>query len=193
MEFLGMKVEGCGGSGQESERPEQYTIDHFKSAVAAILIYPEVSGIAWTQYTPYFNDGEPCVFQAGEAYFSFNDVEIPEDRDCDYHWMEDDLENGRVWCGEWNNREIFEKVVGKTQKEYGSWTGNYRTRSWTWKEGSGPDSSPNPHLFNAITDFTKLLDGGNYDHAVEDLFGDHAVIRIDKLAGKVIVDEYEHD
>jgi hypothetical protein len=24
--------------------------------------HPEVKAIGWTQYTPYFNDGEPCVF-----------------------------------------------------------------------------------------------------------------------------------
>ena len=24
--------------------------------------HPEVTGIRWSQYTPYFNDGEPCVF-----------------------------------------------------------------------------------------------------------------------------------
>jgi hypothetical protein len=28
---------------------------------------PEVYGIKWTQYTPYFNDGEPCVFRLGSV------------------------------------------------------------------------------------------------------------------------------
>ena len=26
--------------------------------------------VTWTQYTPYFNDGEACEFSVGEAYFS---------------------------------------------------------------------------------------------------------------------------
>lgn len=196
MEFLGMEVEGSGGPGEESDRPEQYTIDHFKSTVAAILIYPEVTGIAWTQYTPYFNDGEPCVFRAGEPYFCFEGVELSDEEEAyyDYSWMEEDFEeNKRVWCGDYCNSEIFDRIVGNTEKEYGPWNGNYRTRTWSWKEGSGPDSAPNPHLFNAVTTFTKFLNAGNYDHAVEDLFGDHAIIRIDKLAGKVIIDEYSHD
>lgn len=30
--------------------------------------YPQVHMITWTQYTPYFNDGEPCTFRAGEWY-----------------------------------------------------------------------------------------------------------------------------
>lgn len=33
--------------------------DRFASLFAA---YPDVEGVRWTQYTPYFNDGEPCVF-----------------------------------------------------------------------------------------------------------------------------------
>jgi len=28
---------------------------------------PQVHYIQWTQYTPYFNDGEPCVFGVGEV------------------------------------------------------------------------------------------------------------------------------
>ncbi len=28
--------------------------------------YPFLGAIAWAQYTPYFNDGDPCVFSTGE-------------------------------------------------------------------------------------------------------------------------------
>jgi hypothetical protein len=28
--------------------------------------HPEAEGIEWEQYTPYFNDGEPCVFNVYE-------------------------------------------------------------------------------------------------------------------------------
>ena len=30
---------------------------------------PKIGKIAWTQYTPYFNDGEPCEFSVHEKYF----------------------------------------------------------------------------------------------------------------------------
>lgn len=29
---------------------------------------PKVHAIVWTQYTPYFNDGETCYFRVGEMY-----------------------------------------------------------------------------------------------------------------------------
>lgn len=31
---------------------------------------PEIKVIKWTQYTPYFNDGEPCVFSVNSPVFS---------------------------------------------------------------------------------------------------------------------------
>lgn len=30
--------------------------------------FPEVESFRWTQYTPYFNDGEPCVFSVHDWY-----------------------------------------------------------------------------------------------------------------------------
>ncbi len=29
---------------------------------------PTLEAVRWTQYTPYFNDGEPCVFGVNEPY-----------------------------------------------------------------------------------------------------------------------------
>lgn len=31
--------------------------------------HPEIAAIRWEQYTPYFNDGDPCVFRVGELYY----------------------------------------------------------------------------------------------------------------------------
>lgn len=30
---------------------------------------PKIVCVTWTQYTPYFNDGEPCVFSTGDKWF----------------------------------------------------------------------------------------------------------------------------
>lgn len=39
--------------------------NHFK---AFFEKYPEIDGIVWEQYTPYFNDGDSCTFGVGEQY-----------------------------------------------------------------------------------------------------------------------------
>lgn len=44
---------------------------------------PKIGQIAWTQYTPYFNDGEPCVFNVHEHHFVPTKF-IEEDEDYDY-------------------------------------------------------------------------------------------------------------
>jgi hypothetical protein len=47
---------------------------------------PNIKTIAWTQYTPYFNDGDECIFSVGEAYcaskkLTTEDISDPYDLD----------------------------------------------------------------------------------------------------------------
>lgn len=34
--------------------------------------YPGVKNVRWTQYTPYFNDGDPCEFSTNAGYADLN-------------------------------------------------------------------------------------------------------------------------
>lgn len=36
---------------------------------------PSVTALRWTQYTPYFNDGDVCEFGTGGVYMQFNNAE----------------------------------------------------------------------------------------------------------------------
>lgn len=41
---------------------------NFNKMVQELFIkYPELNSFSWTQYTPYFNDGEPCEFGVHEV------------------------------------------------------------------------------------------------------------------------------
>lgn len=40
---------------------------------------PKAAAVRWQQYTPYFNDGDPCVF--GLRGFYMSETENPEDWD----------------------------------------------------------------------------------------------------------------
>ena len=51
--------------------------------------YPEVKGFRWTQYTPYFNDGDACVFSSGHEYGEILVLEDPEDPEGELVTMED--------------------------------------------------------------------------------------------------------
>jgi hypothetical protein len=183
-EFLGMKIVGEGGQG-EGNRVEQYSTEIFQEVVSAVLSHDEVSGICWNQYTPYFNDGEPCVFRVGEVYFSL--VGAEKEDYFEYDWMEEDFnENGRIWCNDFS--PSFKKIIGNIKKIW-----NRPPGEWDWAEGSGPMSAPDLDLFLDVISLKDTMDKGHFNHAVEDLFGDHAFVKIDKLSGKVLIEEYEHD
>jgi hypothetical protein len=36
--------------------------------------YPTAKAVLWRQYTPYFNDGDPCRFSVHDAYLRFDDT-----------------------------------------------------------------------------------------------------------------------
>ena len=57
--------------------------------------YPELESFGWSQYTPYFNDGDTCIFSANTDYIKMND-EYAEDS----NWFN---KNNVIDWGKWNN------------------------------------------------------------------------------------------
>lgn len=56
---------------------------------------PGVNAVVWTQYAPYFNDGEPCEFSVYDPTFT---NATGGDLD-DIRWEEYQGENENVWAG----------------------------------------------------------------------------------------------
>lgn len=54
-------------------RVEQGTAAEFLEALDAVLNIEGVDSVRWDQYTPYFNDGEPCEFGVNERGVKFTD------------------------------------------------------------------------------------------------------------------------
>lgn len=46
--------------------PDQKPIENFVAWLDLVLGIPGVESVKWEQYTPYWNDGEPCTFRVGE-------------------------------------------------------------------------------------------------------------------------------
>lgn len=53
---------------------------------------PAVTAIVWTQYTPFFNDGDTCEFSVNEPYFT-----NVKDLDDLSHWGEYEGEDENEW------------------------------------------------------------------------------------------------
>lgn len=64
--FLGLPVEG---DIFESPRVEQRPVEELAPIIQAALDDPNIVEFGWEQFTPYFNDGDPCVFSVYEAWF----------------------------------------------------------------------------------------------------------------------------
>jgi hypothetical protein len=76
-------------AGRKAFRP---AVDEFLAA------HPEVEAVRWTQYTPYFDDGDPCVFSVNdpEVRLAGGTEATPDDEDD-----EDDEEIGQ-WRSAWD-------------------------------------------------------------------------------------------
>lgn len=61
---------------QEKDRFISKAKLHFKNVVAKLFNeHITLQTITWTQYTPYFMDGDPCVFTVNTLYFSSYDAD----------------------------------------------------------------------------------------------------------------------
>lgn len=55
--------------------------------------HPLLESFSWTQYTPYFNDGEECVFRSNTAYPQIKICKQPSDAEGEEPVKEEDEDN----------------------------------------------------------------------------------------------------
>src|SRR6478736_1430716 len=66
LKITGRSIEGDITSGRRHRTP-QLGAQEFLAAIDKVLALPNVDSLRWRQYTPYFNDGEPCEFDVHEV------------------------------------------------------------------------------------------------------------------------------
>ena len=141
-----------------------------------------VKAVAWTQYTPYFNDGEPCEFSVNDKLFSFVTLE-------EYETLleENSKHLARHIYLNWGNIFINDKLT--VCEGYATLLEDER---------SDYRKEKTQKLYNALgTDnavklikFTQLINSID-DSIYLELFGDHVSVII--TPNEVIIDEYDHD
>lgn len=72
---------------QLQETGEKFLIENFKETFEK---YPKLERISWSQYTPYFNDGEECTFSSNHDYAEIEGEGI-KDGDETYRAIEEDI------------------------------------------------------------------------------------------------------
>lgn len=62
---------------------------------------PEVDKIQWCQYTPYFNDGDPCTFNVGDLYATLKGDEFAAEEGSTFsigEWVTRYADEGHEWA-----------------------------------------------------------------------------------------------
>jgi hypothetical protein len=163
--FLGIPIDGDITS---AKRTPQRPHEEFEPLVRALLEDPYIVEFGWHQYTPYFNDGDPCVFGASSVWVRTQDDISQPDSSDDENWEEeDDTERLALWS---------------THPSLGS------------EEGWGDDRryvGGQERLWRAAKALSSGVESGAFDDVLLSLFGDHARVTVHK--DRVVVDEYSHD
>jgi hypothetical protein len=129
---------------------------------------PGVTGVIWTQYTPYFNDGDTCVFSVGDLTFT----NAPADELSDICWGEYEGETEGVWAAD-NIGYVLE-----SDREYHQGTKNAILAA------GGVDAT-------SCALFAKAVGSSEMEDVMQAMFGDH--VKVIATRAGFEVDEYDHD
>lgn len=147
-----------------------------------------INSISWTQYTPYFMDGDECVFGVNADDLEVNNIDRYDDEDEDepiLNWIEEvsyrrvedetDLKNIQEW-GQTEKGKRYEK--SSAQAKVGSYT-----------------YTPNPNynkfesdVLNEMSDIINSIP----EEFLRSLFGDHVKVTVYR-DGRIETDGYEHE
>lgn len=132
----------------------------------------KIDSLGWTQYTPYFNDGDECIFRVNT--------------DLDYgimvngNYLDDDDEEFFT-----NNTYGLSKYL-KNDGSYEDWILKYPEDKL--KEETKEEEL---NLYKILLDFSSILESID-EEFLKELFGDHKQITIFR-DGRIETEEYDHD
>jgi hypothetical protein len=127
-----------------------------------------ITGVVWTQYTPYFNDGDACTFSVGDL--TFTNAPVDELHDVRYGEYEGETEG--VWAAD-NIGYVLE-----SDREYYQDTKNMILAS------GGVDAA-------SCVLFAKAVGSSEMEDVMHAMFGDH--VKVIATRAGFDVDEYSHD
>jgi hypothetical protein len=186
--FLGIPISGEIHSHRAGK--EQRTKEEFAEILKPVLDDPTIIDFGWRQYTPYFNDGDTCVFGAHGLWVRAEKIEAPKPPESEEERCPDcDELDSRCTCDE---GEEFDFDYGSKHN-----LGKVTHDGWgTLPDGSrGPLNEryegPDEERYRRVEKLARAIEGGSFDHALLELFGDHATIHVRKTG--ITVEEYSHD
>lgn len=157
--------------------------DKSKEVFAQFFIdNPEFRTIEWKQYTPSFNDGDPCRFTRGEVYYTLQPEFYGEEQ-------RETIENDEYSVGDLEDYDPLH-VPSNWDRDYAKRSDWMRTIVEEYDALSDDDKANRERLQGIYQDFAKLIDSIP-DDVAETMFGNGTSIRLSKDGIKI--EEYCHD
>ena len=173
--FLGIPISGDIMS--NGPRQEQWGEDKFSELFLPLLLNLDIEEIRWTQYTPYFMDGDVCEFS----------INSPEIKPRGYKGSDDGyISEYDLVCGEPGKRPCDDPIV---KKLLGVSALPAQKPEWEQYGGSGVDDSNATDTYKAWIGYCHSL--GHFEDLLMEKFGDHAIVTVTRTS--ITVDTYEHD
>jgi hypothetical protein len=180
--FMGVPIQGERGYTRYTRsyvpRPIEELYPYFKAAFDK-----GVKAATWHQYTPYFNDGEPCEF-------SVYDLSVTNNEEVAENWLDDNFHEDRLVEV---TKEAYdeEKAYVATQRwsyfPYEEIDGKYYKR---YEEGAY-DYIPGSGHPDGISDVDIPVNDLEFQDALRSVFGDHTQVVVTPT--RVVQFDYEHE
>lgn len=206
--FLGIPVDGSIHRGER--RTPQRPLSELEPLIRAVLADPTIHSFGWHQYTPYFNDGEPCVFSTGDVWIrTIDDVEKPEpsqEQVDNLEKLRDALHDGLISTATFDQayKDVYGHAEGEEPDEdeddYTYELGynkhpslGHRETSYTgrYEKVYGDYVGPDEARYDRCKALADAIGSDAFDDVLLEAFGDHA--RITVTANGITVEEYSHD
>lgn len=165
------------------ENGQKMILDGFRNFFAK---YPMVEKVSWTQYTPYFNDGDACVFGVNEPQVRVRlSPELSDayrGRLSTFLYREDD-------------EEVDEEEPGMPGHGEGAVVTFGGVKPWGIEKLPPEERAEVEALLAPYTDLFRDLGafvGGHLEEAYLEVFGDHVRVEVHKNL-VVTTEEYSHD
>lgn len=140
---------------------------------------PDVWCLAWSQYTPYFNDGEPCDFGVNEI-LAYTDAAS----ETDLGELVNEAEDVGMLTPLY---DVHSGWIAKDPKYVAEYSARNEKLKADFAKGSVETFTAD---FTALKEFVSAN-----EELMEELYGDHVLVQIRRSGDGVesVTEEYEHD
>lgn len=157
----------------------------FKAGIKQLFdSYKSLNSFAWAQYTPYFNDGDECVFGAYTE-----SIHINEENDETGLWYAEKLMNDIK-----NKNKVIKRLeqeISEIKKSNDNWRKYIIEQNNDYiellNETSLEDATNRRNMINDIVTFLTSFD----DDTLKDMFGDHVMVTVTRSG--IDTESYSHD